>query len=141
MLQVYAKVKWCSKNKVERNKEFDMSSEVPWGIPKAYGVFSFLDDSLFDDPSFPVKKLHHRTLSHLFSKWTTIEDTKDNMHIEINLQIKFGIRCQESILTCQHSQNIKRLIKNQIEARKNAQNNKRWNLSRKITRAWRIFPP
>jgi hypothetical protein len=43
-----------------------MSSGVPWGHPEAYGVVHYLDDSLFDDPSFPLKKVHHKTLSHPF---------------------------------------------------------------------------
>jgi hypothetical protein len=53
------------------------------GHPQDYGVVHYLDDSLFDDPSFPVKKLYHGTLSHLFSEWMTLVDTKDNMHIAI----------------------------------------------------------
>jgi hypothetical protein len=35
---------------------------------KAYGVFHYLDDSLLDDYSFPMKKLHHKNISHLFSR-------------------------------------------------------------------------
>jgi hypothetical protein len=58
MLQVYAKVEWCSKNKVGRcaNREFQMSSGGVMGHPQAYDVHHYLDDSLFGDPSFPVKK-------------------------------------------------------------------------------------
>jgi hypothetical protein len=36
--------------------------------PQDYGVEHYLDDSLFDNPSFHVKKLHHKTLSHIFSR-------------------------------------------------------------------------
>jgi hypothetical protein len=50
------------------------------GHPQDYGVDHYLDESLFDDPSFLVKILHHRTLSHLFSEWMTLVGTKDNMH-------------------------------------------------------------
>jgi hypothetical protein len=50
------------------------------GHPHAYGVDRYLNDSLFDDHSFPVKKLCHETLSHLFSKWMTLVGTKHNMH-------------------------------------------------------------
>jgi hypothetical protein len=53
------------------------------GNPQAYGVYNYLDDSLFDDPSIHVKKLHHGTLSHLFSEWMTLVGTKDNMHATI----------------------------------------------------------
>jgi hypothetical protein len=50
------------------------------GHPQAYGVVYYLDDSLFDNSSFPMKKLHHIPLSHLFLKWMTLEGTKENMH-------------------------------------------------------------
>ena len=46
-------------------------------------------------------------------------------------QIKFGSKCPESILSCQHSQNIKRPKKNQVDTQKNGLNNKRQNLFRK----------
>jgi hypothetical protein len=49
------------------------------GHPQAYGVFHYLDDSLLDDYSFPVKKLHHKTISHLFSRVDDIRGHKDNM--------------------------------------------------------------
>jgi hypothetical protein len=35
---------------------------------QAYGVVHYLDDSLLDDYSFLVKKLHHKNISHLFSR-------------------------------------------------------------------------
>jgi hypothetical protein len=46
------------------------------GLPQDYGVFQYLDDSLFDNPSFPGKKLHHGTLSHLFSRVDDIRGHK-----------------------------------------------------------------
>jgi hypothetical protein len=49
------------------------------GNTQDYGILHFLDYSLFDDTSFPVKKLHHRTLSHLFSRVDDIRGHKDNM--------------------------------------------------------------
>jgi hypothetical protein len=61
------------------NQEFDISRGAIRHT-KAYGVVHYLDDSLFDNPSFPVKKLHCRTLSHLFSRVDALEDTKQNMH-------------------------------------------------------------
>jgi hypothetical protein len=54
-------------------------SEVTMGLPQAYGVVHYLDDSLLDDHSFPVKKLHHKTISHLFSRMDDIRGHKDNM--------------------------------------------------------------
>ena len=53
------------------------------GNPQAYGVDHYLDDSLFDSPSYSVKKLHHKTLSHLFSEWVTLVGTKDKLHAVI----------------------------------------------------------
>jgi hypothetical protein len=44
-----------------------------------YGVIHYLDDSLLDDYSFPVKKLHHKTISYLFSRVVDIRGHKDNM--------------------------------------------------------------
>jgi hypothetical protein len=54
-------------------------------------------------------------------------------------QIKFGAMCTESVVSCQHSLNIKRLKKNHLETQTNAQNNKRQNMSIKIAPAWQIF--
>ena len=48
--------------------------------PQAYYFNHYLNGSLLEIPSFPVKKLHHKTLSHLFSEWMTLVATKDNMH-------------------------------------------------------------
>jgi hypothetical protein len=56
-------------------------------------------------------------------------------------QINFGAWFTESILSFQHSLNIKILKKNHLETQTNAQNNKRQNLSIKIAAAWRIFSP
>jgi hypothetical protein len=49
------------------------------GLPQAYGVVHYLDYSLLDDYSFPVKKLHHKTISHLFSRMDDIRGHKDNI--------------------------------------------------------------
>jgi hypothetical protein len=46
------------------------------GHPQAYGVIHYLDDSLIDEYSVPVKKLHHKTISHLFLEWLILESTK-----------------------------------------------------------------
>jgi hypothetical protein len=52
---------------------------VVMGIPQAYGVIHYLDNSLLDDYSFPMKKLHNKTISHLFSRVIDIRGHKDNM--------------------------------------------------------------
>jgi hypothetical protein len=49
------------------------------GHPQAYGVPNYLDDSLIDDYCFPVKELHHKTISHLFSRVADIKGHKDNI--------------------------------------------------------------
>jgi hypothetical protein len=49
------------------------------GHPQAYGFNHYLYDYLLDDYSFPVKKLHHKTISHLFSRVVDIKGHKDNM--------------------------------------------------------------
>jgi hypothetical protein len=49
------------------------------GLPQAYGVFHYLDDSLLDDYSFPVEKLHHKIISHLFFRMNDIRGHKDNI--------------------------------------------------------------
>jgi hypothetical protein len=48
-------------------------------IPQYYGVVHYLDESLLDDYSFPVKKFHHKTISHLFSRMDDIRGHKDNI--------------------------------------------------------------
>jgi hypothetical protein len=47
--------------------------------PQAYGVVYYLYDSFLDDYSFPVNKLHHKTISHLFSRVDDIRGHKHNM--------------------------------------------------------------
>jgi hypothetical protein len=47
--------------------------------PQAYGVIHCLDDSLIDEYSIPVKKLHHKIISHLFSRLADIRGHKDNI--------------------------------------------------------------
>jgi hypothetical protein len=49
------------------------------GHPQAYGVTHYLDDSLLDEYFVPVKKLHHKTISHLFSRVADIRGHKDNI--------------------------------------------------------------
>jgi hypothetical protein len=49
------------------------------GHPQAYGVIHYLDDCLLDDYSFFVKKLHNKTISHLFSRVANIRGHKHNI--------------------------------------------------------------
>jgi hypothetical protein len=49
------------------------------GHPQSYGVIHYLYDSLLDQYSVPVKKLHHKTISHLFSRVADIRERKDNL--------------------------------------------------------------
>jgi hypothetical protein len=58
-----------------------------------------------------MKKLHHKIIFHLFSRMGDIRGHKDNIISTEKSQIKFGVRSPESILSFQHSQNIKRLKK------------------------------
>jgi hypothetical protein len=52
---------------------------VAMGHPQSYGVIHYLDDSLLDDYSFSMKKIHHKTISHLFSRVADIRGHKDNI--------------------------------------------------------------
>jgi hypothetical protein len=103
------------------------------GHPQAYGVIYYLYYSLLDDYFFPVKKLHHKTIFHLFSRVADIRGTKITCVLQRKPQIKFGARCPKSVLSFQHSLNIKRLKNNHLETQTNAQNNKRQNLPIKRT--------
>jgi hypothetical protein len=53
--------------------------EGSMGNPQAYGVIHYLYDSLLDQYSVPVKKLHHKTISHIFSRVADIRGHKDNL--------------------------------------------------------------
>jgi hypothetical protein len=79
--------------------------EGAMGRPRDYGVIHYLDDSLLDQYSIPVKILHHKTISHLFSRVADIRGHKDNLSAA--KKIKFGARFPESVLSFQHSLNIK----------------------------------
>jgi hypothetical protein len=49
------------------------------GHPQADGVTRYLDNYLLDEYSVFVKKLHHKTISHLFSRLADIRGHKDNI--------------------------------------------------------------
>jgi hypothetical protein len=69
------------------------------GNPQAYGVIHYLDDSLLDDYSFPVKKLHHKTISHLFSRVADIRGHKHNISDETQINAQNNKRQNLSIKT------------------------------------------
>jgi hypothetical protein len=66
-----------------------MVNSLKGGIPKternpfAFIIiryrYRYLDDSLLDQYSILVKKLHYKTISHLFSRVTDIRGHKDNI--------------------------------------------------------------
>jgi hypothetical protein len=125
-LQVNATVKVLKKQgKNSMQTEKLIGSGGFHGNPQAYGVIHYLDDSLIDDYSFLVKKLHHKTISHLFSRVVDIRGHKDNMCATRKPQLQFGAMCIESALSFQYSLNIKILKNNHLETQTNAQNNKR----------------
>jgi hypothetical protein len=49
------------------------------GHPQAYGIIHYLDDSFINQYSVHVKKLHHKTISHLFFRLADIRGHKDNL--------------------------------------------------------------
>jgi hypothetical protein len=49
------------------------------GHTQYYGVVNYLYDSLLNDYYIPVKKLYHKTISHLFSRLDHMRGHKDNM--------------------------------------------------------------
>jgi hypothetical protein len=49
------------------------------GNTQDYGIIHYLDDSLFDQYFVPVNKLHHKIISHLFSRVADIRGRKDNL--------------------------------------------------------------
>jgi hypothetical protein len=56
-------------------------------------------------------------------------------------QIKFGARFPKSVLSLQHSLNIKGLKKNHLETQTNAQNNKKTESANKNSSSLAIFHP
>jgi hypothetical protein len=94
------------------------------GLPQDYGAVHYLDDSLLDDHSFPVKNFSTKLFSISFLKWMTLEGINIIYVLLKKFQIKFGVTYPESLLSFQHSPNIKRLKKNHLETQINAQTTK-----------------
>jgi hypothetical protein len=63
------------------------------GHPQAYGVFHYLDDSLLNDYSFPMKKFTTKLFPISFLEWMTLEGIKIICVLLRKPQIKFGVRC------------------------------------------------
>ena len=73
MLQVLMKIIWRPKNKVRSCANRDGAATVGChGESPSLWFSPFFNYSLFDVPSFPVKKLHHKTFSHFFSVGVTL---------------------------------------------------------------------
>jgi hypothetical protein len=112
------------------------------GQPQDYGVIHFLDDSFLDDYSFPMKKLHHKIISHLFSRVVDIRGPRDNMCAAKKTPNKIWCMVyREYILSCKHSLNIKILKKNHLETRINARNNKRESANKNSSSLANFFAP
>jgi hypothetical protein len=53
---------------------------VPWGIPKLMVLSTtYMTPCLININYVPVKKHHHKTISHLFSRVADIRGHKDNL--------------------------------------------------------------
>jgi hypothetical protein len=112
-LDAYAPILCNCKVVLQKQGKNSMQTEeligpgVAMGNPQDYGVIHYLDDSLLNDYSFPVKKLHHKTISHLFSRVADIRGHKDNICAAKETPNKFGEMCLEIVLSCQNSLSIK----------------------------------
>jgi hypothetical protein len=91
--------------------------------PEAYSVVHNLDDSLLDDYSFTVKKLHRKTISHLFFRVADIRGHKDNISAAKKIPNKIWSKVSRECIKLPSSLNIKRLNWNHLETQTNAQNN------------------
>jgi hypothetical protein len=98
---------------------------VAKGHPRAYGVVHYLDDSLLDEYSFHVKKIHHKTISHLFSIVDDIRGHQDNICAAKKTPNKIWCMVSREYIKlptftkCQNTKN------NHLETQANARNNKR----------------
>jgi hypothetical protein len=83
------------------------------GHPQAYGVVHYLDDSLLDDYSFPMKKLLQKNISHLFSRVDDIRGHKHNICAAKKTPNKILIKVSREYIkfqTLKIYQNTKRII-------------------------------
>jgi hypothetical protein len=92
------------------------------GHPQAYGVFHYLYDSLFDDYFFPVKKLYHKIIFHLFSKVDDIRGHKDNMYASKKTPNKIWYKVSREYIKLPIFTKYQKTKKNHLETQINAQN-------------------
>jgi hypothetical protein len=102
------------------------------GHPQAYGVIHYLDDSLLDDYSFPMKKLHHKTIFHLFSRVVDIRGHKHNMCAAKRTPNKIWCMVSRECIKFTTFTEYQKAQNNHLETQTNAQNNKTQNLPIKI---------
>jgi hypothetical protein len=98
------------------------------GHPQADGVTRYLDNYLLNEYSVSVKKLHHKTISHLFSRVTDIRGHKDNISATKKTPNKIWCKVYMECIKLPTFTKYQRLQKNHLETQTNAQNNKRQNL-------------
>jgi hypothetical protein len=103
------------------------------GNPQAYGVIYYLDDSLLDDYSFSVKKLHHKTISYMFSRVADVRGHKDNTCAAKKTPNKIWCKVSIECINFPTFTKYQKTQKNHLETQTNAQNNKRQNLPIKTT--------
>jgi hypothetical protein len=88
-----------------------------------------------------MKKLHHKTISHLFSRMDDIRGHKDNISATEKIPKKSWCRVSRECIKLPTFTKYQNTQKNHLETKINARNNKRQNLSIKTAAAWRIFLP
>jgi hypothetical protein len=90
------------------------------GHPQDYGVIHCLDDSLLDEYSVPVKKLHHKTISHLFSRVADIRGHKDNISASKKTPNKIWCKVFSECIKLPTFTRYQKTKKNQLETQTNA---------------------
>jgi hypothetical protein len=82
-----------------------------------------------------VKKLHHKIISHLFSRVSDIRGHKDNISAAKKTPNKTCCKVYRECIKVPTFTKYKKTQKSHLETQTNAQNNKRQNLSIKIAAA------
>jgi hypothetical protein len=99
------------------------------GHPQSYGVIHCLDESSIDEYSVLVKKLHHKTISHLFSRVADIRGHKDNISAAKKTLDKIWCKVSIECIKFPTFTKYQKTKKNHLETQTNAQINKRQNLA------------
>jgi hypothetical protein len=108
---------------------------VAMGHSQAYGVVHYLDESFLYDYSFYMKKLHHKTIFHLFSRVVDTRGHKDNMCPAKKTPNKIWCMVSREYIKLPTFTTYQKTKKNHLETQTNARNNKR-QLPIKTTTAW-----